>query len=310
MGILVGYTGFVGSNIASNHNFDAIFNSKNISHSFGLKPDLCIYAGIPSEKFIAEKNPDADLGIIYNAINNIKRIQPRQLVLISTIDVYPRPFDVDENSEIEIVHTHPYGLHRFYLEQWVKDNLSNYLIIRLPALFGKNIKKNFIFDLINIVPSILSETKYLELSGISSLIKESYSFYKDGFYKCIVNSDQQTALKSKFQMLDFSALNFTDSRISYQFYNLSYLWSHINIALDRGLSLLNLAVEPVRVDELYWALKGEQFINEINEHIPNYDFKTRFAELFDGKNGYIFHKEKVVSDIYKFVIAEEMCNKT
>ncbi|MEG2500937.1 MAG: NAD(P)-dependent oxidoreductase, partial [Oscillospiraceae bacterium] len=32
---LVGYTGFVGSNIAAAHPFDGLYNSKNIKEAFG-----------------------------------------------------------------------------------------------------------------------------------------------------------------------------------------------------------------------------------------------------------------------------------
>jgi hypothetical protein len=35
-------------------------------------------------------------------------------------------------------------------------------VVRLPALFSRNIKKNFIFDLINVIPSMLTEHKYNE----------------------------------------------------------------------------------------------------------------------------------------------------
>lgn len=32
----------------------------------------------------------------------------------------------------------------FCLEEWVKENIKDYHILRLPALYGKNLKKNFI----------------------------------------------------------------------------------------------------------------------------------------------------------------------
>ena len=45
MKALVGYTGFVGSNIYTSGEFDAVYNSKNIEEAFGTKPDLLVYAG-------------------------------------------------------------------------------------------------------------------------------------------------------------------------------------------------------------------------------------------------------------------------
>ncbi len=37
----------------------------------------------------------------------------------------------------------------FFLEQFVESNFKDSLIIRLPGLFGKGLKKNFIYDLIH-----------------------------------------------------------------------------------------------------------------------------------------------------------------
>ena len=72
--ILVGYSGFVGSNIADQHNFTGLFNSKNIETAYGLNPDLLVYAGIPSEMFLAEKFPEKDLSIIQNAFDSFEFI--------------------------------------------------------------------------------------------------------------------------------------------------------------------------------------------------------------------------------------------
>ena len=52
---LVGYTGFVGSNIyaAAGDQIDAVYNSKNIENAFGTNPDVLIYAGLRAEKYLA-----------------------------------------------------------------------------------------------------------------------------------------------------------------------------------------------------------------------------------------------------------------
>ena len=152
---LVGYTGFVGSNIAMHCNFDYYYDSKNIKEAYGTNPDLLVYSGVPAQKFMANKFPEKDMEIIKNAIENIKMINPKKVVLISTIDVYNSPVDVDENTIINIKENEPYGYNRYILEKWVMNNFNDYLIVRLPALYGRNIKKNFIYDLINIIPSML-----------------------------------------------------------------------------------------------------------------------------------------------------------
>ena len=70
MKVLVGHTGFVGSNLLENNAFDLCFNSKNISESFGLNPDVLIYSGVRAEKFLANKEPENDFKIILDAIEN------------------------------------------------------------------------------------------------------------------------------------------------------------------------------------------------------------------------------------------------
>jgi len=299
---LVGYTGFVGSNLVSSTDFGGLYNSKNIEDAFKTKPDLLVYSGVSAEKFLANKEQEKDYAIIQNAIDNIKKIDSKRLVLISTIDVYKNPLDVDEDTVIDTNELHPYGLHRYYLEKWVEENLDNYLIVRLPGLYGRNIKKNFIYDLINLIPSMLNEKKYNELAKHALIILECYVSQNNGFYKCKELDDIKKAeLKAFFNKIGFSALNFTDSRGIFQFYNLSNLWKHIEIALNSNIKKLNLATEPIVISELYEHIKGQKFVNEVAQISPKYDFKTKYADIFGGKNGYVFSKEFVMDDIKRFV---------
>lgn len=297
--MLVGYTGFVGSNIDAKHNFTYRINSKNREEAWNKKPDLLVYAGIRAEKFLANNDPQKDMDTINEAFMQIERINPVKLVLISTVDVYKSPIDVDENTEIETADLAAYGLNRYRLEQMVRTKYPDALIIRLPGLFGKNIKKNFIYDYINVIPSMLKESKYEELSVKSELVKNAYESLRNGFYKCASPSEE---LRSEFKRIGFSALNFTDSRGVFQFYNLSNLWGDIETALYNNIKVLNVATEPVSVGEIYDALTpGEHFINEIVANPPHYNYKSVHAELFGGENGYFSTKEQILKEIIEFV---------
>ena len=121
MKALVGYTGFVGSNIYASGDFDAVYNSKNIEDAYGTNPDLLVYAGLRAEKYLANNDPKKDMELIIQAEENIQKINPRKLVLISTIDVFKIPNDVDENSVINTEGLHAYGYNRYQLEIWVRD---------------------------------------------------------------------------------------------------------------------------------------------------------------------------------------------
>lgn len=300
---LVGYTGFVGSNIyaAAKDKIDAIYNSKNIEEAYGTNPDLLIYAGLRAEKYLANNAPEKDMEHILQAEENIAKINPKRVVLISTIDVFKVPKNVDENSEIDTENLHAYGYNRYQLELWVREKYPDALIIRLPGLFGKNIKKNFIYDFINVIPFMLKTEKFDELSERDSEIRKYYELQENGFYKVHVEEEDRPLLKEKFRNLGFSALNFTDSRSKYQFYNLGRLWSDIHIALDAGITMWHPATEPVSAGEVYEYLTGEPFVNKLVGMPADYDYKTTNDILFNGKCGYIAVKDEVLSEIKEFI---------
>ena len=296
---LVGYTGFVGNNIyaSAGNQIDAVYNSKNIEDAYGTNPNLLIYAGLRAEKYLANNAPGKDMELIIQAEENIKKINPKKLVLISTIDVFKVPKDVDETSVIDTENLHAYGYNRYQLELWARDNYPDALIIRLPGLFGRNIKKNFIYDYINVIPFMLKEAKFKELSAEDPDLGKYYRFQDNGFYKVDVADSDRELLKNKFRALGFSALNFTDSRSVYQFYNLGRLWQDIQTALEAGIQLWHPATEPVSAGELYKSLTCDDFVNELDGIPADYDYKTIYDRIFGGKNGYICNKEEVISDI-------------
>ena len=302
---LVGYTGFVGSNIYSSGNFDEVYDSKNILEAYGTNPDLLIYSGLPAEKYLANNNPKKDMELILGAEKNISLINPKKLVLISTIDVFKSPINVNENTMIDTKNLHPYGYNRYLLENWVRENYKDALIVRLPALFGENIKKNFIYDLINIIPTMLKEEKFKELLILDKEREKYYKVQDNGFYKVKnLNKIEKEILKEKFKNLNFTALNFTDSRSQYQFYPLNRLWKDINICLKNDIKLWHPATEPITSKEIYEYVVGQEFSNKL-EGVPIcYDYKTLFYKVFSGENGYILNKNQVLKKIKEFVLSQ------
>ena len=300
---LVGYTGFVGSNLANSHNFSGLFNSKNITDAFDKNPDLLIYAGIPARKFYANQNPKEDLAIIQNAMENIEKINPKNLILISTIDVISNPKDFYETDQTDKSKLQPYGFNRLLLEEWASSNFNNCHIVRLPALFGHNLKKNFIYDIINPIPSVIETAKFNELSEIKSNLNDYYHNNHDGFYKLFNNlsTKDKDTLGKILQELNFTALNFTDSRAEYQFYNLKNLWAHIEITIGNNIPLLHLATEPIKASEIYEHIFHIEWENKLEGTPAKYNYKTNYAQLFGGKDGYIFTKDQVLSDLASFI---------
>ena len=305
MDYLVGSSGFVGSNLASQHRFDGLFRSTNITEAYGKKPDLLVYAGVRAEMFIANRDPAADRRQIDTATENIRQIAPHECVLISSIAVYPDTHGADEDTEIKAENLSAYGANRLYLEQWVEQNIENSLIVRLPAIYGKNLKKNFLYDYIHVIPSLLTEAKLKELLPSAPRLEEYYVPQGNGFCKCReLDAAERRMLKELFQTLGFSALNFTDSRSEYQFYALKNLWGHIEIARANHLKRLNITTPPLSVAEVYRRLSGKEFTNILSRPPYSYDLHSKHFALFGGSSGYLLDREYELADIVEFVRAE------
>ena len=308
--VLIGCTGFVGSNIyiKAGNSIKGLYNSKNIKLAYKTNPDILIYAGLRAEKFLANTYPEKDKLLIEEAKKNIKSINPKKLILISTIDVFKEPINVTEESNIDLQGLQPYGYNRYQLELWVRENYPDALIIRLPALFGINLKKNFLYDFINIIPQLLKKEKMDELLIHNNKLINYYELQDTQFYKLKAVSENKKNELKIFQEIGFSALNFTDSRSVYQFYNLSRLWDDIQTALKNDIKLWHPATEPVSVAEIYKYLTGEDFVNEIMDMPAYYDYKTIHSETFGGRNGYINSKIEVLNQIKDFIIQQTIVN--
>jgi hypothetical protein len=146
---LVGYTGFVGSTLRGQRGFDAEYRSTNIGEIEGQSFGLVVCAGAPAQKWIANREPQADLANIDRLIGHLGTVRCQELILISTVDVFGSPLGVDEASPVEESGLHAYGLHRRKLEHFVERTFERSLIVRLPGLVGRGLRKNVIFDLLH-----------------------------------------------------------------------------------------------------------------------------------------------------------------
>jgi nucleoside-diphosphate-sugar epimerase len=145
---LIGYSGFVGSNLVRQRGFDAMFNSRNIEQIAGRSFDLVVCAGARTEKWRANAEPERDLDNIECLVRALEQTNVGKLVLISTVDVFLNPIEVDENSPTPTSGLHAYGRNRRRLEQIVAGRFDA-TIVRLPGLYGPGLKKNIIYDLLH-----------------------------------------------------------------------------------------------------------------------------------------------------------------
>lgn len=244
---LIGHTGFVGGVVRTAHAFEATYNSSNIDSIRGRSYELIVCAGAPAEKWKANQDPDADLENLRHLMRCMADVRAEHLVLVSTVDVYPNPVDVDEQTPIDPDTGTAYGRHRYELECFCADRFET-TIVRLPALFGPGLKKNAIYDLLH--------DNRIEM----------------------INPDSE-----------------------FQFYNLSNVWADIERIRKQELPLVNVSTEPLAMGDIAREAFGIDFENPAAPPSARYDFRSRYAELLGGLNGYLYDRTQVMAELAEFV---------
>ena len=177
MDALIGHTGFVGRNLASQREYTDKFNSKNFRDMAGRTFDRLVCAGVSAVKWQANKNPDEDWSRIRELMDVLRETKAKRFILISTIDVYANPADADESFDNHTTPNHAYGTHRLQFEDFCRNHFETCHVIRLPALFGVGLKKNVVYDLLNdnclemINPK--SSFQYYDLNDLSDDIEKT-----------------------------------------------------------------------------------------------------------------------------------------
>ena len=167
---IIGWTGLIGGNLLNQYkkkfNKIDLFNSKNINKiSKKDKYDVVFCAALPATKWLANKAPAKDKKNAQKLIKNLKKINTKKFLLISTIDVN---------------YKHAYGQNRKILEKFIKKNFKNYYILRLPGVFGKGLKKNILYDLLNNneINKIYLNDKF-QWYDLSYLFRDIYKIFKN-----------------------------------------------------------------------------------------------------------------------------------
>lgn len=144
--IIIGATGFVGSNYLKINSNARVVTREELF--FDPKKEVCeklVIAAPSANKWFANKNPLQDKADIERLFQHITRkFEPTRILLFSTIDVYGGLSGVTEKSKENP--SNPYGQSRDFLAK----SLSSFCpttSIRLPGLFGPNLKKNLLFDI-------------------------------------------------------------------------------------------------------------------------------------------------------------------
>ena len=145
---LIGYTGFVGSNLAAAGDFTDLYNSRNIHDIAGRSYDLVVSAFGRADSHRINSHGAEDLAEINSFLALLASVEATKIVVISTVCVYPGETSPDETTPLRADGLTPYGANRLHMEQAISERFEA-LVLRLPQLYGIGLKKGIVYDLLN-----------------------------------------------------------------------------------------------------------------------------------------------------------------
>jgi hypothetical protein len=294
---LIGHTGFVGGALLRQAEFGECYNSANIAAIDGRSFGTLVCAAAPGSMLEANRAPDRDRAQIDGLIAHLSTLEAERFVLISSIAVLADFAGQDEEDTEAFQQERAYGRHRRALEAFVETRFPGSLIVRLPALFGHGLRKNFVFDLLNPVPSLLNQSRFDELVGA---LDPALARWMDALYTAdevtgmlrldrqALNADRRRReLEAALTALGATATQFHHRETTYQYYPVDRLWQDIGIALEAGLSHLHLASEPLTTSVIHERLTGRA-MPETQAALHREDMRTRHAALWGASGPYQF----------------------
>jgi len=312
---LIGHTGFVGSALARQAGFARCYNRANIASIAGESFGTLVCAAAPGSMLTANRAPDEDRARIEALIAALEQVHAERFVLVSTIAVLADFAGGDDEGTSAFQQKLAYGRHRRMLEAFIESHFAGHLIIRLPALFGPGLVKNFVFDLMNPVPNLIGAARLGDLVArlappLAALLARLYA--PDPLTgmlrldRAALNADpRRRALEEALEALGASATFFHHPATTYQYYPVMRLWQDIAIAREAGLTHLHLAPEPLSAAAIHERLLGRP-MPQTGARLHREDMRTRHAGLWGAEGPYQFGAAATLDRLAAFLAGERV----
>lgn len=310
---LIGHTGFVGSALLRQTWFDARYNSANIAEITGARFGTLVCAAAPGSMIEANRAPERDRAAIDTLIAQLDKLEAECFVLISSIAVLADFAGGDDEGTQSFQQELAYGRHRRALESFVEQRFERHLIVRLPALFGAGLRKNFLFDLLNPVPAMLTEARHAALvaaldGALSEWLAALYTpDAATGLLKvdraALLADPRRPALEAALEVMGATATQFHHRQTTYQYYAIDRLWQDIGIAYAAGLSHLHLAPEPLEAAAIHQRLLGRP-MPDSPARLHREDMRTAHAALWGASGPYQFAAADTLGQLAAFFASQ------
>jgi nucleoside-diphosphate-sugar epimerase len=142
----------------------------------GSSCDVLINADGNSKKYLAEEDPALEFKLsVSSVIHSLCDFKISKYIYLSSVSVYSdhtNPNNNHEESGIDISSQSNYGFHKYLAEQLVRKYCSNWLILRLGGMVGKQMTKGPVYDILNNIPlkvGPLSEFQFIDTAEVAKL---------------------------------------------------------------------------------------------------------------------------------------------
>jgi hypothetical protein len=310
---LIGCTGFVGTSLLRYARFGSQFSSTNIQEARGKSFRRVVCAAAPATMWLANQDPAADRANLLGLAKVLATLDVDQFVLVSSIAVLDDPGAGYTEATVNYETAKAYGRHRRELEEFAASHFPAVHILRLPALFGPGLKKNFLFDLLNPAPSFIRTERFSKLpkelsAGELALVRLFYTFDENlGMWVLdrlrLAVSPDRAEVERAFARIGFVSANFTNSASRFQYFGLHRLAATIERTVELCLPLLHVCSAPLEAGFLSRRLIGKDFSNPEPPPVRE-DMRTLHADQFGGTGDYMFGEAQVLRELQEFAAGE------
>lgn len=306
---LIGCSGFVGSSLRRQRPFAARFNSANIETARGRAFGQVVCAAAPATMWAANRDPEADLANLQRLMAVLDTIEADQFVLISTIAVLDDASAGYTETTARFETAKAYGRNRRALEEFVAARFPRSHVLRLPALFGAGLKKNFLFDLLNPVPSFLTPDRFEQARAELGREAEALYAWDENLGMWALDRarlavlPEWPAIEAAVTRIGLDARRFTNSASRFQYYGLHRLAQDIARAIAADLPVLHICPAPLEAGTLALRLTGEALSNA-EPPLVTEDMRSEHAALFGAAGPYLIDEAEVLADLDAFFAAE------